>query len=137
MAAAARSEPVATGLEPGLPLGFQGVTDPGLMAAVHDHWDGDFILPLLRSRVGLDLVCCDRRWPRGRAGVVSVPVGTDIAGCSVPLTGPGLAGRRVEVAGLPDPGAAFGLNLVVPGNVQPAARAVAGGELFRRRSSSR
>ena len=28
-----------------------------------------------------------------------------------------------------DPGAASGLNLVVPGNVQPAARAAAGGEL--------
>src|SRR6516162_6599499 len=44
-------------------------------------------------------------------------------GCSVPPTGPGLAGRRVEVAGLLDPGAAFGLDLVVPGDVQPVARA--------------
>ena len=55
--------------------------------------------------------------------------GTDIAGWSVPLTGLGLAGGRVEVAGLLDPGAAFGLSLVVPGDVQPAALAAAGGEL--------
>ena len=47
----------------------------------------------------------------------------------MPPTGLGLAGGRVEVPGLLDPGAAFCLNLVVPGNVQPAARAAAGGEL--------
>ena len=58
-----------------------------------------------------------------------MPVGTDITGWSVPLTGLGLAGGRVEVPGLPDPGAASGLNLVVPGDVQPAAVAAAGGEL--------
>jgi hypothetical protein len=91
--------------------------------------DGDFILPLLQSLAGLDLPCCDRRWPRGRADVVIVPAGTDILGCSVPLTGLGLAGRRVEVAGVLDPDAASGLDLLVPGDVQPAARAAAGGEL--------
>src|SRR6266542_1418575 len=48
---------------------------------------------------------------------------------SVPLTGLGPAGRRVEVARLLDPGAASGLNLVVPGDVQPAALAAAGCEL--------
>ena len=37
MAAAARPEPVGAGLEPGLPLGFQRVPDPCLVAAVHDH----------------------------------------------------------------------------------------------------
>src|SRR6266566_5454135 len=42
---------------------------------------------------------------------------------------PGLAGRRVEVAGLLDPGAASGLDLVVPRDVQPAGLAAAGGEL--------
>ena len=47
----------------------------------------------------------------------------------MPLAGLGLAGRRVEVAGLLDPGAAFGLDLVVPGDVQPAALAAVGGEL--------
>src|SRR5512135_3543094 len=43
--------------------------------------------------------------------------------------GLGLARRRVEVAGLLHPGAASGLDLVVPGDVQPVARAAAGGEL--------
>src|SRR5262249_17908470 len=47
----------------------------------------------------------------------------------VPPAGLGLAGGRVEVAGLLDPGAAFGLHLFVPGDVQPAALAAAGGEL--------
>ena len=49
--------------------------------------------------------------------------GTDILGCSVPLAGLGLAGGWVEVAGVLDPGAASGLDLLVPGDVQPAARA--------------
>jgi hypothetical protein len=47
----------------------------------------------------------------------------------VPSAGLGLAGRRVEVAGLLDPGTASGLDLIVPGDVQPAAVAAAGGEL--------
>ena len=37
MAASARPEPVRTRFEPGLPLGFQRVTDPSLVASVHDH----------------------------------------------------------------------------------------------------
>src|SRR6266702_2231245 len=80
VAASARPEPVRSGLEPGLPLGFQRAADPVLVTAVHDHWDGDFILPLLQSRAGLDLVSCDRRWLRGRADVVTMPAGTDIPG---------------------------------------------------------
>src|SRR6266568_4378233 len=55
--------------------------------------------------------------------------GPTFLAASVPLTGLGPAGRRVEVAGLLDPGAASGLNLVVPGDVQPAALAAAGCEL--------
>src|SRR5258708_35067151 len=47
----------------------------------------------------------------------------------VALTGLGLAGCGVEVPGLADPGAAFCLDPFVPGDVQPAARATAGGEL--------
>jgi len=60
---------------------------------------------------------------------VIVPAGTDIPGCSVPPAGLGLAGCWVEVAGLFDPGAASGLDLVVPRDAEPAARAAAGGEL--------
>src|SRR5260370_34339262 len=47
----------------------------------------------------------------------------------VALTGLGLAGCGVEVPGLADPGAAFCLDPFVPGDVQPVARATAGGEL--------
>ena len=36
----------------GLPLRFQRVTDPLLVAAVQEHGDGDFILLLLQSRLG-------------------------------------------------------------------------------------
>src|SRR5260221_3960869 len=50
-------------------------------------------------------------------------------GCSVPLAGLGLAGLGVEVPGLLDPGAALGLHLFLPGDVQPVPRAAAGGEL--------
>src|SRR5664280_1667433 len=39
LAAATRSEPITLGLEPGLPLGLQPVTDPTLMAAVRNHGD--------------------------------------------------------------------------------------------------
>src|SRR6266536_3557987 len=53
MAAAARPEPIRARFEPGLPLGFQRVTDPSLVTAVRDHGDGDFILPLLQSCLGL------------------------------------------------------------------------------------
>src|SRR5271166_5778934 len=41
-------------------------------------------------------------------------------------SGPGAPGVGAEVAGLLDPGAAFCLDLVVPGDVQAAARTVAG-----------
>src|SRR5690349_4679886 len=37
LAAAARPEPVGSGLEPGLPLRFQRVTDPALMTAIRNH----------------------------------------------------------------------------------------------------
>ncbi len=37
MAAAARPEPIRSGLESGLPLGFQCVADPCLVASVRDH----------------------------------------------------------------------------------------------------
>ena len=103
--------------------------DHGLRDSVRYGGDGDFILPLLQSRLGLNLVSCDRRWPRRCGDVVMMAAGTDIAGWSVPLTGPGLAGGRVEVAGLLHPGAAFGLNLIVPRDAEPAALAAAGGEL--------
>jgi site-specific DNA recombinase len=41
---AARPEPIASGLEPGLPLRLQRMTDPLLVAAVHQHGDVRFIL---------------------------------------------------------------------------------------------
>ena len=44
-------------------------------------------------------------------------------------SGPGAPGVGAEVAGLLDPGAAFCLDLVVPGDVQAAARTVAGVKL--------
>ena len=47
----------------------------------------------------------------------------------MPPAGLGLAGCWVEVAGLLDPGVAFGLNLVVPRDAEPATRAAVGGEL--------
>ena len=47
VAAAARPEPVRSGLEPGLPLGLQRVLDPVLMTPVHDH--GDSERPQLRT----------------------------------------------------------------------------------------
>ena len=40
-AASARSEPIRPGFEPGLPLGFQRVTDPCLVAAVHEHGNAE------------------------------------------------------------------------------------------------
>src|SRR5258708_10087030 len=52
-------------------------------------------------------------------------------GCSVPRAGLGLAGLGVEVPGLLDPGAALGLHLFLPGDVQPVPRAAAGGALAR------
>jgi site-specific DNA recombinase len=53
VAGPARPEPVRPGLEAGLPLGFQRIADPGLMAPVHDHRDGRFILVLLQPCVGM------------------------------------------------------------------------------------
>ena len=44
VAAAARPEPIGPGFEPGFPLGLQRVTDPLLVAAVHQHGDVRFIL---------------------------------------------------------------------------------------------
>ncbi len=41
VAAATRPKPVRSGLELGLPLRLQRVTDPGLMTPVHDHWDAE------------------------------------------------------------------------------------------------
>jgi hypothetical protein len=40
-----------TGLEPGLPLGLKRVSYPCLMAPIRKNRDGDFILPLLQSRL--------------------------------------------------------------------------------------
>src|SRR5712691_4526367 len=65
VAAATRPEPIASGLEPGLPLGLQRLPDPGLVAPVQDHWDGRFILPLLQSRFWMFPVC----WVSVVAGV--------------------------------------------------------------------
>src|SRR5712691_1244284 len=39
------------------------------------------------------------------------------------------AGSAAQVCGLPDPGAAAGLDLIVPGDANPVARAAAGGQL--------
>jgi hypothetical protein len=58
MAASARPEPVRSGLEPGFPLGLQRVADPLLVAAVHDHRHGRFILPLLQTCAGMFLDWC-------------------------------------------------------------------------------
>jgi len=41
VAAAARPEPIRSGLEPGLPLGLQRVLDPVLMTPVHDHGNSE------------------------------------------------------------------------------------------------
>ena len=41
LAAAARPEPIRSGLEPGLPLWLQRVTDPLLVAAVHQHGNAE------------------------------------------------------------------------------------------------
>src|SRR5712691_3975966 len=41
VAAATRPEPIASGLEPGLPLGLQRLPDPGLVAPVQDHWNSE------------------------------------------------------------------------------------------------
>ena len=47
LAAPARPEPIRSGLEPGLPLGLQRVTDPLLVAAVQEH--GNAERPQLRT----------------------------------------------------------------------------------------
>jgi hypothetical protein len=47
MAAAARPEPIRSGLEPGLPPGLQRVLDPVLMTPVQDH--GNPERPQLRT----------------------------------------------------------------------------------------
>ena len=47
MAAAARSKPIALGLEPGFPLRLQRLADPCLVAPVQDHWNAE------RSHFGL------------------------------------------------------------------------------------
>ena len=47
MTAAARPEPIRARFEPGLPLGFQRVTDPSLVTAIRDH--GNTERPQLRT----------------------------------------------------------------------------------------
>jgi hypothetical protein len=47
LAAAARPEPIRSGLGPGLPLGFQRAADPLLVAAVRDHRNAE--RPQLRT----------------------------------------------------------------------------------------
>src|SRR6266480_7600064 len=51
VAAATGPEPVTSGLEPGFPLGFQGMADSCLMTPVHDHRDAE--RPLLDLVMGL------------------------------------------------------------------------------------
>ena len=64
------------------------------------------------------------------AGDKSMAAGTDIPGCaSAPPAGFGAPGSWVEMPGLADAAAAFCLDLVVPGDVQPVARSAAGVEL--------
>ena len=41
VAAAARPEPIGSGLEPGLPLGLQSITYPCLMTPVRDNWNSE------------------------------------------------------------------------------------------------
>src|SRR6516164_8532467 len=48
---------------------------------------------------------------------------------SAPPAGLSAAGGRIEVPGLPDPALAVGLDLLVPGDVQPVPGAAAGSEL--------
>ncbi len=52
LAAAARPESIGSWLKPGLPLRLQCITYPCLMTPVRNYRDGDFILPLLQSRLG-------------------------------------------------------------------------------------
>src|ERR1700736_3098662 len=47
VAAATRPKPVGSGFESGLPLGFECVSDPCLVASVHDHWNAE------RAHLGL------------------------------------------------------------------------------------
>lgn len=53
LAAAAGPKPIGSGFEPGLPLRFQCTDGQGLKRPIGDDRDGDFILPLLQSRVGI------------------------------------------------------------------------------------
>src|SRR5258707_15800845 len=55
---------VAIGMEDRLKLFLQQPGGCGLGYPVGRAGDGDFILPLLQARVGLDPVSWDWRWPR-------------------------------------------------------------------------
>src|SRR5579859_4055387 len=69
LAAAARPEPVGSGLEPGLPLGFQRVTDSALVTAVRNH--GNTERPQLRAVTRLrDIHPPDRAGAPGPDGTV-------------------------------------------------------------------
>jgi hypothetical protein len=59
MTATARPKTIGLRLEPSFPLRFQCADRQGLQHPVSDNGDGDFILPLLQSRVGIfSLVRC-------------------------------------------------------------------------------
>src|SRR5258707_9457887 len=132
MAAAARPEPIRPGLEPGLPLGLQRVAHPALMAAVGEHGDGAFIMPLLQSGVwmfgGGTGLCWQGPQIRGLVDA-SVSGSADSSGgdCLPLRSAPwsGAAGRRAEVPGSGDALAACGLDAVVPSDAQPVAGAAA------------
>src|ERR1019366_5822898 len=122
--------PVAVGIGVEDLLGLR-LDHPGhhrLRHPVRYGGDGRFILPLLQSRAGRTLVFWDRRW----AGRALMAPGCRLAltfPASVPPAGPGPADCGAEVPGLLGPGAAFGVNVLVPGDVEAVACAAASGEL--------
>src|SRR5260370_30824867 len=82
------------------------------------------------------VACCDVLDWCGSVLIRAACAGSLGRACQAALTflaasaspsGPGAPGAGAEVTGLLDPGTAFGLDLLVPGDVQAAARAAAGG----------
>src|SRR5262249_59986849 len=89
------------------------------------HWDGDFILPLLQSRVGIfPLVwCC----AGGTVGCHGAWWHRQFVVWSGSGAGFGASGCGVEVPGLADAVAALGFDVAGPGDAEPVAGSAAGG----------
>ena len=83
VAAATRPKPIRSGLEPGLPLRLQRLTDPCLVAPVHDHWDAE------RPLLGLVMSFRDIH-PLDRDGLPRAAGGVHLHR----HLGPGLGGQR-------------------------------------------